>query len=155
MSDLGFHTKHFPTNIQLYWEKLIFWFYWLFLGIWIKAEDEGVFLLLSQLRCCGFINYTDFVGSKFENETKGSLPFSCCWTNSTTCSRDEAQSSGVQVRKYYSDVLSLVKFISKAAQTAASTMTIKFNLKQYHWCLSGNFYHVHYLSVACFNANTC
>uniref|UniRef100_A0A3Q1HEE8 Tetraspanin n=2 Tax=Anabas testudineus TaxID=64144 RepID=A0A3Q1HEE8_ANATE len=51
---------------------------------------------MAELRCCGFTNYTDFVGSKFESENKGSLPFTCCWTNSTTCSRDEAERSGVQ-----------------------------------------------------------
>ncbi|XP_067369729.1 tetraspanin-1 [Channa argus] len=48
------------------------------------------------LRCCGFTNYTDFVGSTFEKENGGVLPSSCCRTNSTTCSRDDAALSGVQ-----------------------------------------------------------
>ncbi|XP_035502557.1 tetraspanin-1 [Scophthalmus maximus] len=51
---------------------------------------------MTELSCCGFTNYTDFVGSKFERENGGSLPSICCWTNSTPCSPDEAQRSGVQ-----------------------------------------------------------
>lgn len=53
---------------------------------------------LSQLKCCGFTNYTDFVGSKFEADNGGGLPPSCCWTNSTPCSSAEAERSNVQVR---------------------------------------------------------
>lgn len=51
-----------------------------------------------QLNCCGFTNYTDFVGSKFEKENRGNLPPSCCWTNSAPCRPGEAQRSNVQVR---------------------------------------------------------
>ncbi|XP_023284597.1 tetraspanin-1 isoform X2 [Seriola lalandi dorsalis] len=51
---------------------------------------------MNELKCCGFTNYTDFVGSKFEKENAGSLPPSCCWTNSTQCSQDEAERSAVQ-----------------------------------------------------------
>ncbi|KAK2908317.1 hypothetical protein Q8A73_009390 [Channa argus] len=51
---------------------------------------------MTELRCCGFTNYTDFVGSTFEKENGGVLPSSCCRTNSTTCSRDDAALSGVQ-----------------------------------------------------------
>ncbi|KAF3690474.1 Tetraspanin-1 [Channa argus] len=59
------------------------------------AHKESRCLLLT-LRCCGFTNYTDFVGSTFEKENGGVLPSSCCRTNSTTCSRDDAALSGVQ-----------------------------------------------------------
>lgn len=51
-----------------------------------------------QLKCCGFTNYTDFVGSKFGKENQGNLPPSCCWTNSSPCRPGEAQRSNVQVR---------------------------------------------------------
>ncbi|KAK2835046.1 hypothetical protein Q5P01_015530 [Channa striata] len=51
---------------------------------------------MTQLNCCGFNNYTDFVGSEFEKETGGSLPPVCCGTNSTICSKDKAALSGVQ-----------------------------------------------------------
>uniref|UniRef100_A0A3B5A5K0 Tetraspanin n=1 Tax=Stegastes partitus TaxID=144197 RepID=A0A3B5A5K0_9TELE len=49
-----------------------------------------------ELQCCGFSNYTDFVGSTFVTENGGSLPSSCCWTNSTPCSLGEAERSTVQ-----------------------------------------------------------
>ncbi|XP_008335976.1 tetraspanin-1 [Cynoglossus semilaevis] len=51
---------------------------------------------MSELKCCGFTNYTDFVGSTFEKENDGSLPPTCCWTNSTPCSPVEAERSDVQ-----------------------------------------------------------
>ncbi|XP_075877418.1 tetraspanin-1 [Nelusetta ayraudi] len=51
---------------------------------------------MTQLDCCGFTNYTDFLGSQFESASGGSLPASCCWTNSTPCRPDEAQRSNVQ-----------------------------------------------------------
>lgn len=81
---------------------------WLYL--WIKTTpssaktfSSSVFLLclfiLLQLGCCGFTNYTDFVGSKFEKESGGSLPPSCCRTDSAPCSRDEAERSTVQARR--------------------------------------------------------
>uniref|UniRef100_A0A3B4BC20 Tetraspanin n=1 Tax=Periophthalmus magnuspinnatus TaxID=409849 RepID=A0A3B4BC20_9GOBI len=49
-----------------------------------------------QLSCCGFINYTDFEGSKFVAMTRGHFPQSCCWTQSAPCSAEEAQRSKVQ-----------------------------------------------------------
>ncbi|XP_056893421.1 tetraspanin-1 [Takifugu flavidus] len=51
---------------------------------------------MMELKCCGFTNYTDFVGSKFEKENQGNLPPSCCWTNSSPCRPGEAQRSNVQ-----------------------------------------------------------
>ncbi|XP_034387348.1 tetraspanin-1 [Cyclopterus lumpus] len=51
---------------------------------------------MTELECCGFTNYTDFVGSEFEKENEGRLPPSCCWTNSTPCSPYEAERSAVQ-----------------------------------------------------------
>uniref|UniRef100_A0AAQ5ZTC7 Tetraspanin n=1 Tax=Amphiprion ocellaris TaxID=80972 RepID=A0AAQ5ZTC7_AMPOC len=44
-----------------------------------------------ELQCCGFSNYSDFVGSQFEKENGSSLPPSCCWTNSLPCSLAEAE----------------------------------------------------------------
>uniref|UniRef100_A0A7N9AXK4 Tetraspanin 1 n=1 Tax=Mastacembelus armatus TaxID=205130 RepID=A0A7N9AXK4_9TELE len=56
-----------------------------------------VFSFLFQLRCCGVTNYTDFMGSKFEQQNGGMFPPSCCSTNVTSCSRNQAETSGVQV----------------------------------------------------------
>ncbi len=66
-------------------------------GVFLLCDD-GVFSSLSQLKCCGFTNYTDFVGSNFEKENGGSLPPSCCRTNIPPCSLGEAELSAVQVR---------------------------------------------------------
>lgn len=57
-----------------------------------------VFSSLIQLKCCGFTNYSDFVGSEFEKENGGVLPPSCCRTNSAPCSPAEAERSSVKVR---------------------------------------------------------
>ncbi|KAF3835561.1 hypothetical protein F7725_028119 [Dissostichus mawsoni] len=45
-------------------------------GIGFFSVGLRVELLLGWrwLKCCGFNNYTDFVGSKFEEENGGSLP---------------------------------------------------------------------------------
>uniref|UniRef100_A0A3Q3KV82 Tetraspanin n=1 Tax=Labrus bergylta TaxID=56723 RepID=A0A3Q3KV82_9LABR len=51
---------------------------------------------MTELNCCGFTNYTDFVGSKFEKENGGNVPPTCCSTNSTTCSKAEAERSAVK-----------------------------------------------------------
>ncbi|XP_029356637.1 tetraspanin-1 isoform X1 [Echeneis naucrates] len=51
---------------------------------------------MTELKCCGFTNYTDFVGSMFEEANGGSLPTSCCKYNSTLCSQEEAERSAVQ-----------------------------------------------------------
>ncbi|XP_072294984.1 tetraspanin-1 [Eucyclogobius newberryi] len=51
---------------------------------------------MTELSCCGFTNFTDFEGSKFEKMTQGHFPLSCCSTESASCSREEAQQSNVQ-----------------------------------------------------------
>ncbi|XP_031165280.1 tetraspanin-1 [Sander lucioperca] len=51
---------------------------------------------MTEIKCCGFTNYTDFVGSKFEKENGGSLPPICCWTNSPPCSLQEAKRIAVE-----------------------------------------------------------
>ncbi|XP_030289960.1 tetraspanin-1 [Sparus aurata] len=51
---------------------------------------------MTELNCCGFTNYTDFVSSEFEKENGGVLPPSCCRTNSASCSPAEAESSDVE-----------------------------------------------------------
>ncbi|KAE8294660.1 Tetraspanin-1 [Larimichthys crocea] len=50
---------------------------------------------MTELKCCGFTNYTDFEGSWFEKEN-GFLPPSCCWANISPCSLMEAKRSAVQ-----------------------------------------------------------
>ncbi|XP_071771233.1 tetraspanin-1 [Centroberyx gerrardi] len=51
---------------------------------------------MTELQCCGFTNYTDFVGSQFAEQSGGSLPPSCCRLNSFPCSTEEAQLSPVE-----------------------------------------------------------
>uniref|UniRef100_A0A3P9LNN0 Tetraspanin n=1 Tax=Oryzias latipes TaxID=8090 RepID=A0A3P9LNN0_ORYLA len=43
-------------------------------NIWDTAMTE----VGPTMSCCGFFNYTDFVGSKFEEQNQGNLPPSCC-----------------------------------------------------------------------------
>ncbi|KAM7409372.1 hypothetical protein PAMA_001039 [Pampus argenteus] len=62
---------------------------------------------MTELNCCGFTNYTDFVGSKFEKENGGSLPPICCWTNRVPCSPSEAERSAVQ--GCFKDILETLK----------------------------------------------
>uniref|UniRef100_A0A3Q1FWM9 Tetraspanin n=1 Tax=Acanthochromis polyacanthus TaxID=80966 RepID=A0A3Q1FWM9_9TELE len=64
-------------------------------------------ITMIELQCCGFSNYTDFVGSKFEKENGSSLPPSCCWTNSLPCSLAEAEHSTVQ--GCFEQILELLK----------------------------------------------
>lgn len=56
-----------------------------------------VFLFL-QLNCCGFNNFSDFIGSSFTEQNGDLLPPSCCWTHSAPCSPAQAERSNVQVR---------------------------------------------------------
>ncbi|XP_027867769.1 tetraspanin-1 [Xiphophorus couchianus] len=49
-----------------------------------------------ELKCCGFSNYTDFLGSKVEEQNGTGLPPSCCSTNIAPCSPAEAARSPVQ-----------------------------------------------------------
>ncbi|XP_053287496.1 tetraspanin-1 [Pleuronectes platessa] len=51
---------------------------------------------MTELKCCGFTNYTDFLGSSFEKQTGGSLPPDCCRARSAPCSPGEAERSNVQ-----------------------------------------------------------
>ncbi|KAM8873870.1 tetraspanin-1 [Spinachia spinachia] len=51
---------------------------------------------MTELQCCGLSNYQDFAGSKFVEENGGSLPPSCCRTNSAPCRPREAERSAVQ-----------------------------------------------------------
>ncbi|XP_054646160.1 tetraspanin-1 [Dunckerocampus dactyliophorus] len=50
---------------------------------------------MTEMECCGFTNYTDFVGSNFEKEN-GGLPQSCCLANLLPCSPEAAYQSSVQ-----------------------------------------------------------
>nr|XP_057929596.1 tetraspanin-1 [Doryrhamphus excisus]XP_057929597.1 tetraspanin-1 [Doryrhamphus excisus] len=50
---------------------------------------------MTEMKCCGFSNYTDFVGSNFEKEN-GGLPQSCCLANIAACSPEAAGQSAVQ-----------------------------------------------------------
>ncbi|XP_061594995.1 tetraspanin-1 [Cololabis saira] len=51
---------------------------------------------MTELSCCGFSNYSDFVGSRFEQQNGGNLPPGCCRTGGFPCSPAEAQRSRVQ-----------------------------------------------------------
>uniref|UniRef100_A0A667YTI5 Tetraspanin 1 n=1 Tax=Myripristis murdjan TaxID=586833 RepID=A0A667YTI5_9TELE len=51
---------------------------------------------MTELKCCGFTNYTDFVGSEFAAESGGSLPPICCQLNSFPCSTEEAELSNIK-----------------------------------------------------------
>ncbi|XP_074524759.1 tetraspanin-1-like isoform X1 [Halichoeres trimaculatus] len=62
---------------------------------------------MTELNCCGFTNYTDFLGSKFEKENGGSLPPSCCATNNSTCSLADAERSAV--KGCFENILKILK----------------------------------------------
>ncbi|XP_068599405.1 tetraspanin-1 [Brachionichthys hirsutus] len=62
---------------------------------------------MTELQCCGFTNYTDFLGSKFQEENGGGLPPPCCWNSSASCSAEEAERSSVQ--GCFEDVLKELK----------------------------------------------
>uniref|UniRef100_A0AAV2KPU3 Tetraspanin n=1 Tax=Knipowitschia caucasica TaxID=637954 RepID=A0AAV2KPU3_KNICA len=51
---------------------------------------------MTELSCCGFTNFTDFQGSKFEAMTQGHFPPSCCWTQSAPCGAEEAERSNMK-----------------------------------------------------------
>ncbi|XP_007569413.2 tetraspanin-1 [Poecilia formosa] len=51
---------------------------------------------MAELKCCGFSNYTDFLGSELEERNGTGLPPSCCSTNIAPCSPAEAARSPVQ-----------------------------------------------------------
>ncbi|XP_061883918.1 tetraspanin-1 [Entelurus aequoreus] len=58
---------------------------------------------MSELKCCGFTNYTDFVGSHFA----GNLPPTCCLADVFPCSQDEAKESSVE--GCFQQILKLLK----------------------------------------------
>ncbi|KAI3369122.1 hypothetical protein L3Q82_026081 [Scortum barcoo] len=62
---------------------------------------------MTELKCCGFTNYTDFVGSTFETENGGNLPPICCCTNNAPCSPVEAEIRAVQ--GCFKDILETLK----------------------------------------------
>ncbi|CAJ1059453.1 tetraspanin-1 isoform X1 [Xyrichtys novacula] len=62
---------------------------------------------MTELECCGFTNYTDFLDSKFEKENGGRLPPSCCTSNSTSCSSQEAERSAV--KGCFENILEILK----------------------------------------------
>ncbi|KAK5615687.1 hypothetical protein CRENBAI_023370 [Crenichthys baileyi] len=50
---------------------------------------------MTELKCCGFSNYTDFMGSELEDQNENGLPPSCC-LNIDPCSPAEAAHLPVQ-----------------------------------------------------------
>ncbi|XP_034529884.1 tetraspanin-1 isoform X2 [Notolabrus celidotus] len=62
---------------------------------------------MEEVKCCGFTNYTDFLGSKFEKENGGSLPPSCCTTNNSSCNSTEAERSAV--KGCFENILQILK----------------------------------------------
>uniref|UniRef100_A0A672L5B4 Tetraspanin n=1 Tax=Sinocyclocheilus grahami TaxID=75366 RepID=A0A672L5B4_SINGR len=49
---------------------------------------------MSELKCCGYNNYTDFMGSPFES-TASFYPVTCCRSSSGPCNENEAKRSVV------------------------------------------------------------
>ncbi|XP_026878121.2 tetraspanin 34 [Electrophorus electricus] len=47
---------------------------------------------MTQLKCCGFNNYTDFTGSPFVTDTNN-YPESCCFKSLTICNLNAAEAS--------------------------------------------------------------
>ncbi|XP_038152002.1 tetraspanin-1 [Cyprinodon tularosa] len=50
---------------------------------------------MTELKCCGYSNFTDFMGSEFEEQSGNVLPATCC-INSDPCSPTEAARLPVQ-----------------------------------------------------------
>ncbi|XP_056459298.1 tetraspanin-1 [Gadus chalcogrammus] len=51
---------------------------------------------MTELKCCGFTNYTDFEDSRFTRDNNGSLPEDCCLGNGTYCSPQHAPQCSLQ-----------------------------------------------------------
>ncbi|XP_023809636.1 tetraspanin-1 [Oryzias latipes] len=68
---------------------------------------------MTTMSCCGFFNYTDFVGSKFEAQNQGNLPPSCCGAGIDLCSCDEAERRLVKANSAlqgcYEQILTVLK----------------------------------------------
>ncbi|XP_067086814.1 tetraspanin-1 [Osmerus mordax] len=52
---------------------------------------------MTQWRCCGFTNYTDFTGSRFTELNRGTYPPSCCLLSDITpCRLEDAEDSAIR-----------------------------------------------------------
>lgn len=51
---------------------------------------------MSELKCCGFTNYTDFTDSYYFNEHGNTYPPFCCNTTAVVCNEVDASNSKVQ-----------------------------------------------------------
>ncbi|CAL8396276.1 unnamed protein product [Boreogadus saida] len=51
---------------------------------------------MTELKCCGFTNHTDFEDSRFTRENNGSLPVDCCLGKGTYCSPQRARKDNVE-----------------------------------------------------------
>uniref|UniRef100_A0A3Q2QPH9 Tetraspanin n=1 Tax=Fundulus heteroclitus TaxID=8078 RepID=A0A3Q2QPH9_FUNHE len=51
---------------------------------------------MTEFQCCGFSNYTDFMGPELEEQNRTGLPSSCCSINMDPCSSIEAARLPVQ-----------------------------------------------------------
>ncbi|KAG7487683.1 hypothetical protein MATL_G00026080 [Megalops atlanticus] len=51
---------------------------------------------MTELKCCGFTNYTDFTNSYYYNSHGNSYPPTCCRALNATCTQSDAQQSDVQ-----------------------------------------------------------
>ncbi|XP_016117919.1 tetraspanin-1-like [Sinocyclocheilus grahami] len=62
------------------------------------GEDESYTSIwdstMSELKCCGYNNYTDFMGSPFES-TASFYPVTCCRSSSGPCNENEAKRASV------------------------------------------------------------
>ncbi|KAI1892071.1 hypothetical protein AGOR_G00150200 [Albula goreensis] len=51
---------------------------------------------MTELKCCGFTNYTDFTNSYYYNQHKETYPPTCCTGQGPSCGQDTALQSEVQ-----------------------------------------------------------
>uniref|UniRef100_A0A673FS27 Tetraspanin 34 n=1 Tax=Sinocyclocheilus rhinocerous TaxID=307959 RepID=A0A673FS27_9TELE len=77
------------------------WRMWMLFAESIKnkyGEDESYTSVwdstMSELKCCGYNNYSDFMGSPFES-TASLYPVTCCRSSSGPCNENEAKRSVV------------------------------------------------------------
>ncbi|XP_028299654.1 tetraspanin-1 [Gouania willdenowi] len=94
---------------------------------------------MTELKCCGFSNYTDLLGSKFE-ENEGSLPVVCCWTNIAPCSPAEAERSAVQgCSRHILESLRKHAYILGAITTAIGALeVVAMTVSMYLYCRLDN-----------------
>ncbi|XP_069837281.1 tetraspanin-1 [Dendropsophus ebraccatus] len=62
---------------------------------------------MTDLKCCGLNNYTDFDNSQFVSKNNGLYPSQCCNSTTTTCNQDAAQAT--RMKGCFNQILDLLK----------------------------------------------